>query len=159
MRLEITRKSDLALRALRVLATGPNVWKASALARAIGTTPGFLTQALGPLVRHGWVLSSVGPTGGYRYAGSMSRPSMLEVIEAIEGPALDANCVLPDSAQCTVAASGAPCVLHEGWLEASAAVQAMLAGTPAVTPCSQRPPAGMDRSRHEPTAAMTSPAR
>ncbi len=159
MRLEITRKSDLALRALRVLAAGPAVWKASALAQAIGTTPGFLTQALSPLVRHGWVQSSVGPTGGYRYTGSLSQPSLLEVIEAIEGPALDANCILPDSAQCTAAASGTPCVLHDGWLQVSAAVQATLAGTPAVTPCSQRPPAGVDRSRHAPATAMASPAR
>ncbi len=158
MKLEITRKSDLALRALRALAAGEGTWKAPELAKAIGTTPGFLTQALSPLVHRGWIQSSVGPTGGYRYAATR-QPSLLEVIEAIEGPALDAACILPDGAACTAAASGVPCELHEGWAAASAAVLAMLAGTPAVTPCARRPLSDGPRSQRMPTAATASRAQ
>lgn len=65
-KLEVTRKADLALRAVRVLSADQRAWKGSELAGTIGTTPGFLAQLLGPLVRRGWVESAVGPTGGYR---------------------------------------------------------------------------------------------
>ncbi len=158
MKLEITRKSDLALRALRVLAANEGTWKAPELARATGTTPGFLAQALSPLVHRGWIQSAVGPTGGYWYAAAR-QPSLLEVIEAIEGPALDAACILPDSSGCTAAASSVPCELHQGWISASAAVLSMLAETPAVTPCARRPLPDGHRSRRMPTAAMASRAQ
>jgi Rrf2 family iron-sulfur cluster assembly transcriptional regulator len=139
MKLEVTRKTDLALSAVRVLSADQRAWKGSDLAGTIGTTPGFLAQVLGPLVRRGWVESAVGPAGGYRWTGS--ELSLLDVIEALEGPVLEANCILPGSARCSAASSGGPCVLHERWAPVSAAVLAMLADTPAATPCSQRPPA------------------
>ena len=65
MRLEITRRAELAIRALALLGRSPGRVKASLLAEELGTTVSFVPQVLGPLVRAGWVQSDPGPTGGY----------------------------------------------------------------------------------------------
>ena len=50
MRLEITRKTDLATRAMIALARVGTKTKASLLAEAVGTTTGFLSQVMTPFV-------------------------------------------------------------------------------------------------------------
>lgn len=117
MRLEVTRKSDLAVRALRVLnqlEPGARL-KAPALAELVGSTPGFMPQVMNPLVRAGWVASEPGPTGGYALAiGGLSEVSVLDVIEAIEGPTDTGRCVLVDR-PCT---DTGQCALHHAWQRA-----------------------------------------
>ena len=83
MRLEITRKTDLATRAMIALARVGTKTKASLLAEAVGTTTGFLSQVMTPLVAQGWVRSDPGPTGGYTCLIDINNISILEVIEAI----------------------------------------------------------------------------
>ena len=63
MRLEVTRRSDLAIRALLALSEGRGRTKAAELADEVGTSKGFLTQVMNPLVQQGWVRSDPGPTG------------------------------------------------------------------------------------------------
>ena len=58
MRLEITRRAELAVRALAELAKVDGHCKAAELAEALGTTTGFVPQVLGPLVKAGWVASN-----------------------------------------------------------------------------------------------------
>lgn len=124
MRLEITRKSDLAVRALRVLHAQGRT-KGSDLAKAVGSSPGFIPQVMAPLVRAGWVGSDPGPSGGYQLVKPLDQLSMLAVIEAIEGPTINGQCVL----------SGGPCpatedcALHEAWVPARQALLDRLAGT------------------------------
>src|SRR6188472_2168968 len=96
MRLELTRKSDLAVRALRALAGSNERMKGSALAEAVGSTPGFVAQTVTPLVRRGWVRSDPGPSGGYSLVVALDAVSVLAVIEAIEGPTASGRCVLGD---------------------------------------------------------------
>ncbi len=105
MRLEITRRSDLAARALLELASDGDQLKASVLAERIGTTPGFLSQAMTPLVAKGWVRSVPGPAGGYRALVGADDVSVLGVIEAVEGATDTGRCVLEDR-PCT---PSAPC--------------------------------------------------
>lgn len=131
MRLEVTRKSELALRAIRVLADDGGIRKAGALASAIGTTPAFLTQALSPLVHAGTLLSLPGPQGGYRLAPATSALSVLDVIETIEGRTAADRCVLTDGGCATVGAN-TPCAMHGAWLAARTALVRELAGLPAV---------------------------
>lgn len=114
MRLEVTRKSDLAVRALRVLAETPGRMKGPALAEAVGSTSGFVSQVLNPLVRNGWVRSDPGPTGGYSLAVDLASVSVLAVIEAIEGPTDTGRCVLVDR-PCNETGT---CALHGAWLRA-----------------------------------------
>ena len=125
MRLEITRKSDLAVRALCSLRKSGRL-KSSALARETGTTPAFIGQVMMPLVRHGWVTSDPGPTGGYQLSVSLDRLSILEVIEAVEGPTVSGRCVLRDG-PCP---ADEICALHDAWLPAREALMERMAGTP-----------------------------
>ncbi len=125
MRLEITRKSDLAVRALCALLEGGRL-KNSELATAAGTTQAFMAQVMALLVRRGWVSSDPGPTGGYRLAISLEDLSMLEAIEAIEGPTETGKCVLRGG-PCP---SEENCALHDAWLPARDALLQQLASTP-----------------------------
>lgn len=126
MRLEISRRTDLATQALLVLGATDGRIKGPALAEAVGTTSGFLSQVLSPLVTRRWIRSDPGPTGGYSLSVALDRISVLEVLEAIEGPTDSGECVLEDRA-CT---STHPCALHVPWSKARAQLLAELAATP-----------------------------
>lgn len=126
MRLEVTRRTDLATRALLALAERPERTKAAALADRLGTTPGFLSQALTPLVARGWVRSDPGPTGGYTVLTDLGAVSVLDVLEAIEGPTDVARCVLEDRA----CAGRERCALHDAWSRARSELLRELADTP-----------------------------
>jgi len=125
VRLEITRRADLAVRALRALRPDRPRRKAGDLAAELDTTAGFLAQAMTPLVRAGWVGSVPGPSGGY--VATAAQPSLLEVIEAVDGPT--------DNGQCAVAGRPCdcddPCALHHAWIAARGALLDTLAATPA----------------------------
>jgi len=126
MRLEITRRSDLATRALLELARTGARTKASGLAERVGTTPGFLSQAMTPLVARGWVRSEPGPTGGYTALVDPADLNVLEIIEAVEGPTDTGRCVLEDRP-----CGGAElCALHRPWSTARSQLLGELAGTP-----------------------------
>lgn len=114
MRLEVTRKSDLAVRSLLALAASTNRMKGSELAEAIASTAGFVSQVLTPLVRAGWVRSDPGPTGGYSLQVSLEEVSVLAVIEAVEGKTDSGLCVLADR-PCD---DGGTCALHVPWTRA-----------------------------------------
>ena len=60
MRLEITRSTHLALRAMQELADNEGRTKGAVLAKAIETSPAFLAQVITNLVRRGWVSSEPG---------------------------------------------------------------------------------------------------
>ena len=124
VRLEVTRKAELGVRALAALLPAGTRRKASELAGQLDTTPGFLAQVMTPLVRAGWVGSVPGPTGGY--VATTSDVSVLQVIEAVDGPTSTGRCVVAD-APCD---GRTPCVLHAAWKAARAALTDTLAATP-----------------------------
>jgi len=132
MRLEVTRKTDLATRALLELGragdggTTATRAKASVLAGRVGTTPGFLSQVISPLAAKGWVRSDPGPTGGYVATLDLDTVSVLDVIEAVEGPTDTGRCVLEDRP----CAGGGLCALHVPWLQARGQLLTELAATP-----------------------------
>ncbi|MGF1665827.1 MAG: RrF2 family transcriptional regulator [Acidimicrobiia bacterium] len=138
MRLELTRKTDLAVKALCALEGSDRV-KGSALADSIGSTAGFVAQVIMPLVDRGWVGSVPGPTGGYQLETALAEISILDVIEAIEGPTLNGRCVL-DSGPCP---HSEICALHEPWQQARSALVAELsrASVASVTGTARRRPA------------------
>lgn len=129
MKLEITRKTDLATRALLVLGEAGQRRKSRDLAHDLGTTPGFLTQVMAPLVGRRWVRSEPGPAGGYRAVVDLGAINVLEVIEAVEGPVDTEHCVLEDR---TCKSAGA-CALHQPWSRARTQLLAELAATPLST--------------------------
>lgn len=125
MRLEVTRKSDLAVRSLQALGASLDRMKGPELADRVGSTSGFVSQVLSPLVRAGWVRSDPGPSGGYSLVADLDEVSILTVIETIEGPTESGRCVLADR-PCDV---GGTCALHVPWLRASAQLRAQLDAT------------------------------
>jgi Rrf2 family protein len=127
MRLVISRRADLATRSLVELAAAPGRIKGADLAARLEASPGFLAQALTPLVNRGWVRSDPGPTGGYTMVADGDRLTVLEVIEAIEGETDTAQCVLEDRA---CSATDRPCALHLPWAKARATLLGELGGTP-----------------------------
>ena len=122
MRLEVTRKSDLAVRALQALAASSGRVKGPELAELVGSTSGFVSQVLTPLVRAGWVRSDPGPSGGYSLAADLAEVSVLAVIETIEGPTDSGRCVLADR-PCNEQGT---CALHTPWLRARAQLRSQL---------------------------------
>jgi Rrf2 family protein len=135
MRLEITRRSDLATRALMELARRGSRTKAVDLAEAIGTTRGFLSQAMTPLAQRGWVRSEPGPAGGYVLTVDLAEVNVLEVIEAIEGPSDSGRCVLEDR-PCS---EEGRCALHQPWQRARSQLLEELSQSSLATLSSQRP--------------------
>lgn len=125
MRLEITRRSDLATKGLIELARDGGRLKSSELAGRIGTTPGFLSQAMTPLVAKGWVRSDPGPTGGYVALVDPGDLNVLDVIEAVEGPTETGRCVMEDRP----CAGTEPCALHLPWASARTELLTRLAST------------------------------
>lgn len=110
------RRTDLALAALRRLGESDGRrLTGTALAREIGTTSSFLPQIMAPLIRAGWVDSERGPGGGYTLTDDSDSISLLDVVEATEGPTVDGRCALRD-APCP---GDPPCQVHEVAVAAS----------------------------------------
>ena len=77
-----------ALHALEHLAAQGDGGPATArhIAEERGLPGDFLSKALQPLVRAGLLRSEKGPNGGFRLARPASPISLLEVVEAVDGP-------------------------------------------------------------------------
>lgn len=129
MRLEITQRADLAVRALVVLHRAPTRLKSADLAAALQTTAGFVPQVMGPLVRAGWVRSLPGPTGGYETLVDVESLNVLDVVESVDGPTDSGRCVVADR-PCDAAA---PCALHVAWGRARRELQSSLAAVSIAT--------------------------
>ena len=94
MRLEMTKKSDLALKSLRCIGDSDGELVAGKwLADKLGITTHYLPQVISPLVKAGWIASTPGPRGGYRLLVDLDDISVLDVIETIEGRIEDQGCV------------------------------------------------------------------
>ena len=122
MRLELSKRTDLALRAMESLNHGSHITSGAELAEAIGTSTNYLPQVMKPLIENKWVAGTPGPGGGYRLRASLRSVSVLDVVEAVEGPTEQGRCVL----------RGAPCpaqeqcALHTSWIKGRAALLAEL---------------------------------
>lgn len=85
----------------------------------------YASQILGDLVRAGLAVSKAGRDGGYRLVRSPSEITVLEVVEAAEGPLRSERCALGDG-PCRWEAV---CPMHETWIGATAALRDTLAAT------------------------------
>lgn len=124
VRLEVTRRAELAVRAMAALGSAEGRMKAPALAGSLGTTVGFVNQVVAPLVRAGWVRSEPGPLGGYSVTVELREVSVLDVIEAVDGTTASGRCVAMDRP-----CGEGICILHEAWTQARAVLTEHLQGT------------------------------
>jgi Rrf2 family protein len=128
MRLELTRRTDYAIRTVICLGrdvTGEAI-PAPRIAEAMGIPARFLAQVMQDLVRAGIVDARLGRDGGYRLARPLDELSMLDIIQAVEGEAATQRrrCVLR-SASCD---ADRPCDVHAFFAAAQDALLAELAG-------------------------------
>src|SRR5579885_3915524 len=87
--MKLTRASSYALHAVAYMATQKQQDKPVAshhIAQARGIPERFLLKVLKPLVSARVLLSIKGPNGGYRLAKPASDITMLEILEAVDGP-------------------------------------------------------------------------
>jgi len=91
--LRITKLTDYATVVLTVLATEPEtVLSASGLAERAGLEPPTVAKLLKPLAQAGLVHAFRGAAGGYRLARPATEISLVEIIEAMEGPLAMTEC-------------------------------------------------------------------
>ena len=106
----LTRKTEYALAALAHMARDHDQRvRARELAERLGGSASLLMNVLKALTQHGLVQATRGPKGGYRLARLPTDVSLVEVIEAIEGPMRLAECCRPGPVK-----GGNPCGLQNG---------------------------------------------
>jgi len=121
----LARRGDYAVRAVLELARhhGQNRRKAREISAVTEVPPQYLPQILASLVRSGFLVATAGPVGGYELARPPGQITLLQVVEAIEGPFRSDVCVL----------RGGPCdwdrvcPVHIPWTAAERAFREQLA--------------------------------
>lgn len=112
MIISMSRRTDLAMKALAALAGFRERVNGETLAAEIETSVQFLPQVVGPLVKAGWVDSERGPGGGYELATPLASITLLDVVEVAQGPIEDGRCVMREG-PCPGTES---CPIHSAWL-------------------------------------------
>jgi len=113
--MQLSRKADYALRAVKHLSTLPKgkLGSINSIAAAESIPREFLAKILKDLTRGGILVSFQGVTGGYRLANAPKDISFLDVIEAIEGPVHINLCTEGDTCPCD---QGKTCSMREFWM-------------------------------------------
>jgi len=93
--MQITRASDYAVRVMVHLASAPHGHKypLNELATVTGVQESFLSKILQRLVHQGMLVSQRGSGGGFLLNRPPAEVSLLDVVEAIEGPTQLNHCV------------------------------------------------------------------
>ena len=99
MRLDLTKRSDYAIRAMLALTKAPDgLLSSRKIAEEMKIPPRFLPQIMGDLTRAGLVDAHPGRAGGYKLAEDARDVSLLKVIEAVEGDPHRQICVMRGTA-------------------------------------------------------------
>jgi Rrf2 family protein len=124
---QISARSDYALRALCVLATAPegSVVKAATIAEAQAVPRTFLDQILSDLRRGGIVESRRGPDGGHRLARPPFAITVADVVRVVDGPLALVHGERPENLLYTGPAEH----LRDVWVAVRAAIRQVLERT------------------------------
>lgn len=96
--LRVTKLTDYATVVLTVLAVRPaEVHSATELAEAAGLEATTVAKILKPLAQAGLVVASRGAHGGYKLSRDAAQISLIEIVEAMEGPLAMTECSAQDS--------------------------------------------------------------
>ena len=110
--LRVTKLTDYATLVLTVLAARPgDVLSAPDLAEHAGLEAPTVAKVLKPLAQAGLVEGFRGANGGYRLARDAAAISLVEIVEAMEGPLGMTECSLHDG-QCGIQQS---CGVRANW--------------------------------------------
>jgi Rrf2 family protein len=127
MQLKLKRKGDYAVRAMISVARryGTGLRQARQISAEMQIPYKTLTLILAGLVAEGLLVAEHGPNGGYRLAGPPTDITLLDVVEAAEGPVTFDHCVLRDG-PCDWEET---CPIHDTWSRAQDALARQLAST------------------------------
>jgi Rrf2 family protein len=125
--LELSRKSDYALRAVIYLAriSDDRFGRVSEIAKAKDIPQAFLAQILPLLANRGLVKSQQGAHGGYALARAPESISFLDIIESVEGPLRLNKCVEGQHDDCTILDN---CEMQHVWNQAQSQIVEFLRG-------------------------------
>ena len=114
--MQITRQADYAIRAVRYLSRqeGDKRSATSKVASEMKIPPSFLAKIISQLSIAGLLHTSRGARGGVTLARAANEISLLDVVEAIDGPILLNECV-GNPGNCDFAED---CAMHPIWQEA-----------------------------------------
>jgi Rrf2 family protein len=126
MQVALGRKGDYSVRAMLEVARhhGEGRRKAREIATVMDIPARYATQILADLVRQDLLMAVAGPDGGYSLARPPGEITLLDVVDATEGPTTLDTCVL----------RGGPCdwteacPIHATWWKAQQAFVDVLAG-------------------------------
>lgn len=112
--MQITRQTDYAIRCILYLSQYPNEVKVvDEIARARSIPKVFLSKIMQKLSKAGIVRSYRGVKGGFELAKKPRNISLLDVIEAIEGPVAMNICAI-DKKLCNLSNA---CSVHPVWVK------------------------------------------
>ena len=125
MRLDLTKRSDYAIRAMLALTMARDgLLSSRKIAEEMKIPPRFLPQIMGDLTRAGLVEAHPGRAGGYRLASRPPRCTLLRVIEAVEGDPHRQICVMRG----TACGQDGECGVHDVFFAAEGAILEKLRG-------------------------------
>lgn len=126
MDVTLSKRGDYVMRAAICLARAFADGSSRKIREVVDATDvprSFASQILSDLVRAGLATSKAGRDGGYRLARAPAQITVLEVVEAAEGPLRLGRCALGDG-PCRWQDV---CPLHETWSEVAVALRELLA--------------------------------
>ena len=110
----VTRKADYAIRCVLHLSRQPEALSSvEDISKAMLVPKTFLAKILQSLMKAGIVSSTRGVKGGFRLAKSPKDITLLEVIEAIQGPSASNVCAI-DKNMCRLSSR---CTVHPVWIK------------------------------------------
>src|SRR5262245_54880466 len=126
MGLRVTNAADYAIRAMIHIACLPEETVAlrTDIARVNGIPPSFMAKILRSLVKAGLLRSTRGVNGGFALAKPTTEISLLDVVEAIEGPLGLVDCT-EEPCKCELADE---CPAQPVWSEVQTQMAAVLRG-------------------------------
>ncbi|ABK98791.1 RrF2 family transcriptional regulator [Pelobacter propionicus] len=123
--MELTRKGEYAIRGIVYLASRPGdqVCLLSEIAAAVDVPQTFLAKIFQQFSKIGLVRSYRGTGGGFMLGRAPEKITLLEVVEAVEGPVVPNRCVI-GAGECDRSVA---CRVHPVWIEVQHEVRAILA--------------------------------
>ena len=118
MKLELSSEGRYALRALVYLARVGERVTADRISAEAHIPRRLLARILAKLSHAGLVESEQGRSGGSRLARPANKITLREAVATVEGPFGVARCIMEDRA----CGEGAPCALHDAWVEGQQAI-------------------------------------
>jgi Rrf2 family protein len=152
--MQITRASDYAVRVMIYLASlpGGSTVRQSQIVKATEVSGHFLSKVLQQLVRARLIHSQRGSGGGYTLTAQAASVSLLDVVQAMDGPIHLNQCIEegPSSER------RAWCPAHQVWAEAQATITNVLGSASMASLASQA--GGMSYHLHDNKVGITDAA-